>query len=42
MNYWHFIYENKGYYEKMKVKGYRFHVRRKFKENRGKMKKLEE
>jgi len=34
----HIIYENNG--KKMKVKGHRFHVRRKMKENEGKMKKI--
>ena len=34
-----FIYENNGNWEKRKVKGHRFHVRRKMKENNGKLKK---
>ena len=34
--YWHFIYENNGKWEKKKVKGHMFHVRRKMKENNGK------
>ena len=36
-----FIYENNGKYEKREVKGHRLHVRRKMKENNGKLKKLE-
>jgi len=36
-----FIYENKGNQEKGEVKGHMLHVRRKMKENSGKLKKLE-
>jgi len=32
-HFWQFIYENNGNYERRKVKGHRFHVRRKMKEN---------
>lgn len=32
---WHFIYENKGNWDKMKVKGHKLHVRREMKENNG-------
>ena len=35
-NFGTFIYETKGKQEKMKIKGHRLHVRRKFKENDGK------
>ena len=38
---WNFIYENKGNQERRKVKGHRFHVIMKLKENRGEMKILE-
>ena len=33
---WNFNYESKGNQEKMKVKGHKFHVKRKLKENNGK------
>ena len=32
---WHFIYEKYGKYKKREVKGHKFHVRRKMKENNG-------
>ena len=32
-----FVYENNGKYKKQKVKGHRLHVRRKMKENNGKL-----
>jgi len=36
-----FNYENNGKQEKRKVNGHRLHVRRKMKENNGKLKKIE-
>ena len=38
---WKFIYENNVNWEENKMKGHRVHVRRKIRENIGKLKKLE-
>ena len=40
-HFWQFIYENNGNWEKRKVIGHMLHVRRKMKENNGKLKKIE-
>ena len=39
MHYWHLFYQNKGKWEKRKVKGHILHLRRKMNENNGKLKK---